>query len=405
MPPHSLAVEELAAALGSHLDTGLSDEQASQIRAQQGPNELQEAPPVPAWLRFLGQFKDLVIWILIVAAVVAGLTGEVADTIAILAIVLLNGVIGFIQEERAEQALASLKKLSAPLAKAIRSGKLVSLPARDLVPGDRIELEAGDNVPADVRLIKSSSLRIQEAALTGESAPVEKEASALLPADTSLGDRQNMAYMGTVVAAGKASAIVAATAMQAELGKIAGLIARQQREPTPLQRRLAELGKLLVIVCLVLVAIVFALQLSRGGNLLEVFLVSVSLAVAAVPEGLPAVVTLTLALGLQRMVARNALVRKLPSVETLGSVTVICTDKTGTLTRNEMTVRSIVVGTREFKVTGTGYQPRGELQPQSDDANDAGNDPDLHLLLTIAAYCNNAKLMPPGEKNEQWQVI
>src|SRR5262245_839793 len=222
MPPHSLAVEELAAALGSHLDTGLSDEQASQIRAQQGPNELQEAPPVPAWLRFLGQFKDLVIWILIVAAVVAGLTGEVADAVAILAIVLLNGVIGFIQEERAEQALASLRKLSAPLAKVLRGGQLMPVPARDLVPGDRVELEAGDNVPADARLIKAFGLRIQEAALTGESTPVEKDAQGVLPAGTSLGDRQNMAYLGTVVAAGKASALVVATGMETELGRIAG---------------------------------------------------------------------------------------------------------------------------------------------------------------------------------------
>src|SRR5262249_32699899 len=403
--PHAMNVAALIAAFGSHVDHGLSEEQVAGAQQRFGKNELAEAPPVPAWKRFLAQFKELVIWILIVAAVIAGVTGEWIDTVAILAIVLLNGVIGFLQEGRAEQALASLRKMSSPMGKVIRSGQLVSIPARELVPGDRIELEAGDHVPADARLIKTFSLQAQEAALTGESTPVEKNADAVLPADTALADRANMVYMGTVASSGKASGVVVATGMQTELGHIAGLLAREEQEPTPLQRRLAELGRILVLVCLGLVAIVFVLQVARGGKLLDVFLVSVSLAVAAVPEGLPAVVTLTLALGLQRMVARKALIRKLPSVETLGSVTVICSDKTGTLTRNEMTVRMVVVGSGEFEVTGSGYQPGGKIQRAGAEASDGPQPPDLELLLSIAARCNNAQLTPPGEEKPHWQVV
>ena len=354
----------------------------------------------------LSQFNDLVIWILIVAAVISGGMGEWADTAAIAAIVLLNGLLGFIQEEKAGRALAALQRLSAPLAKVIREGVLQSIAARELVPGDRIELEAGDNIPADVRLLDGFGFRVQEAALTGESVPVGKDPKAVLDAATPLGDRRNMSYMGTVVAAGKASAVVTGTGMHTELGRIAGLLARDDPEPTPLQRRLAELGKVLVVVCLAIVAVIFTLEMFRGGKLIEVFLRAVSLAVAAVPEGLPAVVTMALALGLQRMVKRNALVRKLPSVETLGSVTVICSDKTGTLTRNEMTVRVVVAGDQCYAVTGTGYVPHGEFLPARGDGSDSltrvlelstgeaarpeavqavhpRNEPDLSLALTI----------------------
>jgi Ca2+-transporting ATPase len=423
--PHSLAPDQLVAAVGSNLEKGLSDDQAVQARAVHGRNQLSETPPVPAWQRFLGQFKELVIWILIVAAVISGVMGEVADSLAILAIVLLNGVIGFLQEGRAEQALAALQKLSAPLAKVVRGGVLRTVPAAELVPGDLIELEAGDNVPADARLVTAFGLRVQEAALTGESTPVEKDASVVLPQGTPLGDRRNVVFMGTVAAAGKASAIIVATGMQTELGHIAGLLARQEPEPTPLQRRLAELGRILVVVCLVLVAIVFLLELRRGGQLLEVFLVAVSLAVAAVPEGLPAIVTLALALGLQRMAKRNALVRKLPSVETLGSVTVICSDKTGTLTRNEMMVRTLVAGDAEFRVSGSGYSPQGTFHradgslPRTSDSSTPASVAealgpvvenllkidDLRLLLTTAVRCNNAKLVPGRTGGEPWQVI
>lgn len=366
------------------------------------------------WRRFLGQFQDLVIWILIVAAVISGVMGDVVDTVAILAIVLLNGLIGFFQQERAEQAIAALKKMSSPIAKAVRGGKSQAIPVSELVPGDLIEIEAGDYIPADSRLAETVSLQIQEASLTGESTAVDKNAQAALPAQTPLGDRANMVFMGTVATTGRAKALVVATGMETELGRIAGMLAREPPEATPLQRRLSELGKVLVWVCLVLVAIVFGLEIARGGKWLETFLVAVSLAVAAVPEGLPAVVTLALALGLQRMAKRNALIRKLPSVETLGAVTVICSDKTGTLTRNEMTVRAIIAGKVEYRATGTGYAPEGQFfrsdssgagEQRHDAPVDVAQAPELKALLTAAARCNNAKVVPAKDKQDAWQVL
>ena len=356
---HATELRSVLETLGTSAARGLSDAEAVARREKYGANQLSEEPPDSMWIKFARQFRELVIWILIVAAVISGTLGEWIDTVAILAIVLLNGVIGFLQEERAERALASLKKLSAPLAKVLRDGMTRLLPANELVPGDVIALEAGDFIPADARLIDAHALRVLESALTGESVPVDKEANPQLPETTSLADRSNMLFMGTSVAGGNATAVIVGTAMNTELGRIAGLLAREPAEPTPLQRRLAELGKTLVGVCLVIVVIISALHLYRGDKLLDVFLVSVSLAVAAVPEGLPAVVTMALAIGLQRMVKRHALVRRLPSVETLGSVTVICSDKTGTLTRNEMTVREIFAGETVYQVTGTGYAPRG----------------------------------------------
>ncbi len=412
--PYAMAIEDVLASFTGDSECGLRAEQVVALRAQHGWNELTEAPPTPLWQKLLGQFKDLVIWILIVAAVISGAIGEWPDTVAILAIVLLNGLLGFFQEERAEQSLAALQKLSAPMAKVIRDGVLQALPARDLVPGDVIELESGDNIPADARLVRAFGLRVQEAALTGESVPVEKDASCELAVATPLGDRRNMVYMGTIVAAGKTSAVVVATGMHTELGQIAGLLGRYEPEPTPLQRRLAELGKVLIVVCLVIVGLIFSLQMLRGGSLVPVFLLAVSLAVAAVPEGLPAVVTMALALGLQRMVKRNALIRKLPSVETLGSVTVICSDKTGTLTRNEMTVREIVAGGERFQVTGAGYAPRGQFfragrgDPQQvvkPQAVNPRSTPDLLQVLTLGARCNNARVAPQGDGAETWQVI
>lgn len=405
---------ELLKSLTANPVLGLPDSEVIRRRSEFGENVLSEAAPVPLWRKLLGQFTDLVIWILIFAALIAGLMGEWVDTFAILAIVLLNGIIGFMQEERAERALASLQKLSSPMAKVLRDGQMKLLPASELVPGDCILLEAGDNVPADCRLLTSFSLQIQEAALTGESVPADKDANCSLTENASLGDRRNMIYFGTITAAGKATAVVVQTGMKTELGRIAGLLNRSERELTPLQKRLAELGKVLVGVCLIIVVVIFVLQVMRGGKVLEVLLVSVSLAVAAVPEGLPAVVTMTLALGLQRMVLRNALVRKLPSVETLGSVTVICSDKTGTLTRNEMTVREIVTGTQRFRISGAGYSPHGEFLRIEDSSDGsppvetkvaAQNDPELLPLLMAAARCNNATIQPKEGEDGGWQVI
>ena len=340
-PSHARPVAEIVRELGASVERGLDDEQVARARERAGWNELVEAPPVPMWKKFFAQFNELVIWLLVGAALVSGLLGEWADTLAILAIVVLNALLGFIQEERAERSLAALEKMAAPAAKVLRAGHLRALAARELVPGDIVEIEAGDRIAADARLIRSTELRTLEAALTGESTPVEKDAARVLEADAALGDRANMIYQSTVAATGKATAVVVATGMQTELGRTAGLLVRTKPQPTPLQRRLAELGKVLLVICGVIAAIIFALEALRGEGLAEAVLLSVSLAVAAVPEGLPAVVTIALALGLTRMVRRNALIRKLPSVETLGSVTVICSDKTGTLTRNQMTVREI----------------------------------------------------------------
>lgn len=414
--PYARPIEEVLASLEVDRDHGLSAREADARLHRYGANQLTAAPPEPVWRKLAAQFQNLVIWILIAAAVISGALGEWVDALAIVAIVILNGVIGFLQETRAEQALAALQRLSAPTARVVRDGAATLIAARDLVPGDLIELEAGDSVPADVRLVRAFGMTVQEAALTGESVPVEKLPEALLAEETALGDRQNMVYMGTIVAAGKGRAVVVGTGATTELGHIAGLLERHEAEPTPLQRRLAELGRILIVVCLAIVSVVFVLQWLHDGNFVQAFLTSVSLAVAAVPEGLPTVVTIALALGLQRMARRNALVRKLPSVETLGSVTVICSDKTGTLTRNEMTVREVFVGDRKFQVTGTGYMPRGDFLLRSTTTGDAmpdgsvmkvnpASEPDLVQSLTIGAWCNNAHLVPPGRGESGWHII
>ncbi len=412
-PSHALSHSQLFAQLQSDPQIGLNDSTVEQIRVRSGWNELASVPPEPVWQKLLSQFNDVVVWILLAATLISGLTGEVTDTAAIAAIVLLNAILGFFQEERAERALAALQNLAAPLAKVVRGGQRQSIAARELVPGDIVELEAGDNVPADVRLLTAFALRVQEASLTGESVPVDKDATVELPPDTPLGDRRNMAYMSTVVANGTARGLVTGIGMETEIGRIAGLLQRADREPTPLQRQLAKLGRTLVFVCLALVVVTFALSLLRGDKLLDALLAAVSLAVAAVPEGLPAVVTMALALGLQRMVKRNALIRKLPSVETLGCVTVICSDKTGTLTRNEMTVRAVWAGGRLFRVTGAGYAPHGDFlavdsrSPESPDAErtvQPAEDPALRLALRIGAVCNHARVEPSAEPS-LWKIV
>lgn len=419
LPAHTLPPEQVLSALQSQDEQGLSDERVAQLRERYGPNQLASPPPPSLLVRLLAQFSDLVIWILIIAAVISGAMGEWIDTFAILAIVLLNGVIGFFQEERAEKALAALQKMSAPMAAAIRGGQLRRVSAKDLVPGDVLEIEAGDKIPADARLLRAFGLTVQEAALTGESVPVEKDAAAVLEPAATLAERRNMIYMGTIAASGKARAVVVRTGMQTELGQIAGMLEFHEQEKTPLQRRLAELGRVLIFICLATVTLIFALQVFRGGSLIDAFLISVSLAVAAVPEGLPAVVTIALALGLQRMVKRNALVRRLPSVETLGSVTVVCSDKTGTLTRNEMTVQEIVAGDARYRVSGSGYYPRGEFFCETDASRgqgasppqyaaaplDPASRPDLSLVLRIGAWCNSAQLLPAPEDDTKWQII
>ena len=420
---HALSVADIASRLATDPGRGLAAAEADRRLATHGPNALREARSEPWWRRFLRQFRELVIGLLLVAAGIAAAMGDLADAAAILAIVLVNAVIGFVQEQRAVQALAALERLAAPGARVVRDGEGRVVPARDVVPGDRIELEAGDSVPADARLVEAFSLAVQESALTGESEPVAKAAAGPLPEVLPLGDRRSMVHAGTVVAAGRGAAVVVATGMGTELGRIAGLLERGDVEPTPLQRRLGELGRMLIAVCLVVVGVIFLIEVWRGGGALElwrsgglgaVLLRAVSLAVAAVPEGLPAVVTLVLAIGLQRMARRNALVRRLPSVETLGSVTVICSDKTGTLTRNEMTVREIATAEGSFHVTGAGYAPRGEFLPTTEAGGSRARDraravdvatvPGLHRLLLVAARCTSARV-EPGADGGGWRVV
>jgi Ca2+-transporting ATPase len=388
-----LDVERTAKELGTDLSSGLDSDTVAARLEQYGRNQLKEAPKRSPWAIFLDQFKDFIIWILIGAAIVSGVLQEVVDAVAIIAIVILNAILGFVQEYRAEKSLAALKKLSSPTSKVIRDGKHGLIPSEELVPGDVIELEAGDSVPADSRVAwVTSNFGVQEASLTGESTPVVKTATALEEPDVPLADRANMVYLGTSVASGRAKSIVTGTGMETELGKIAGMIQEIEHESTPLQKKLEQFGKWIVYLCFVLVAMVFFLQWARGGKAIDVFLTSVSLAVAAIPEGLPAVVTIALALGVQRMVKRHALVRKLRSVETLGSATVICSDKTGTLTKNEMTVQAVFAGGQLFRVTGIGYAPKGNFLAGDQTVNPQDH-PDLMRTLAVGVLCNGAQLV------------
>jgi Ca2+-transporting ATPase len=386
-------VSEIVSLLQTNLDTGLTSEQVKQKTEQFGPNQLTEQKGPSALEIFIDQFKDFIIWVLVGAAIVSGLLKEWVDAIAIIAIVILNAILGFIQEYRAEQSLAALKKLSSPTSKTIRNGTHKNLPSEQLVPGDIIELEAGDNIPADCRIAwVTSNFSVAEASLTGESSPVLKVSASVDEEEIPLADRPNIVYAGTSVVSGRAKAIVTEIGMKTELGKIAGMIQEIGKETTPLQRKLEEFGKWIVYLCFILVAMVFGLEMLRGGKMIDVFLTAVSLAVAAIPEGLPAVVTIALALGVQRMVARHAIIRKLPAVEALGCATVICSDKTGTLTKNEMTVQAIYAADNIFKVTGVGYAPQGDFLLDDKKINLADY-PDLINVLNISVLCNGAKLI------------
>jgi len=337
---HQKKIEEVIEELGSSLQ-GISSADADKLLIEHGPNELAETKKRTLFMMFLDQFKDLMILVLIAAAIVSGVIGEAADTIAIIVIVVLNALIGFVQEYRAEKAMAMLRKMSAQSALVLRDGSPVSIPTAQLVPGDVVILETGKIVPADLRLIETSLLKIEEAALTGESLPVEKNPEPLQDKSLSIGDRKNMAYKGTIVSYGRGRGIVTASGMATELGNIATMLQDEEEVKTPLQKRLAAFSQKLAIAVLAICAIVFGVGVLRGEEPLIMFLTAISLAVAAIPEALPAVITISLALGAKKMVRQNALIRKLPAVETLGSVTYICSDKTGTLTLNKMTVEEV----------------------------------------------------------------
>ncbi|MFA5176554.1 MAG: calcium-transporting P-type ATPase, PMR1-type [Candidatus Omnitrophota bacterium] len=399
---YNLSVEQASQALNTSLESGLSLAESKQRLEQFGLNQLSAKKGITPLDIFLGQFKDFMIWVLIGAALVSGFLQEWVDALAIIAIVILNAVLGFIQEYRAEKSLAALKKLASPSSKVIREGKHSIIPSFELVPGDLIELEAGDSIPADSRLVWSTSnLAVQEASLTGESTPVAKTIRALGEKEVPLADRANMVYLGTSVASGKARALVVDTAMQTELGKIAGMVQDIRHESTPLQKKLEQFGKWIVYLCFILVGLVFLLEWLRGGRIVDIFLTAVSLAVAAIPEGLPAVVTIALALGVHRMVKRHALIRKLPSVETLGCATVICSDKTGTLTKNEMTVQKLFSGARLFAVSGIGYAPQGEFTLDKNRIDPRAYS-ELDKTLRCAVLCNAAQLV---KENAAYKII
>lgn len=388
--------EEISRTLNTDLQRGLSNSEAQKRLQDFGNNELPQRQKVSALHLFFDQFTSFIVWILIAAAVIAGSLSEWIDALAIIVIVILNAILGFFQEYKAERSLAALRKMVAPFSKVIRDGRLQTLPSKEIVPGDLILIEAGDHIPADGRFTQSFGLSTQEAALTGESRPTHKiagslESDDLESDDLAIGDRKNLGFLGTAAVSGKGVMIATETGMQTELGKIALLLQQGGEEQTPLQKRLQELGLRLVWLCLGIVSLVFALGFLKGTPLIENLLISISLAVAAIPEGLPAVVTIALSVGVHKMAKRNALVRRLASVETLGCTTVICTDKTGTLTQNEMTVRSIFVNNTFVGVTGTGYHPEGNFEINQIPI-DPHHIPDLLTALRIGVLCNSAEL-------------
>ncbi|MBN2555582.1 MAG: cation-translocating P-type ATPase [Anaerolineales bacterium] len=387
---HALSTSEVFRALKTSPSAGISVEDAEARLQECGPNELKETARTTRLQMLISQFKDTIVLILIAAALISALIGDYLEAGAILAIVVLNAILGVIQEGRAEEALAALRKLAAPEANIIRGGRHMSVPARELVAGDLVLLETGNYVPADLRLIETVNLRIEEAALTGESVPVEKDARAVLTQEVALGDRRNTAFSGTLVSYGRGRGIVVSTGMYTQIGMIAAMLQSVHEEPTPLQIRLDQLGRLLGFASLAVCAVVFGVGWLEGTPALEMFIVAVSLAVAAVPEGLAAVVTITLALGMQEMIKRHALIRRLASVETLGSTTVICSDKTGTLTQNQMTITRIWVDGVDLQVTGNGYDPFGDFLLGGEKV-DLSAYPATTTALFVGALANDAQ--------------
>jgi Ca2+-transporting ATPase len=393
---HAREAEDVFRSLATSPQDGLTFEEATRRLKQHGPNELAEAPRPTFWHKLLQQFNNFIVIILIIASIVSAILGDYIEASAIMAIVLLNAVLGVVQERRAEEALAALRRMAAPEAHVIRDGHRLVIPARELVPGDVVLLESGNYVPSDMRLTETANLRIEEAALTGESQAVDKDARITLRQDVSLGDRRNTAFMGTLVTYGRGRGVVVSTGMHTQIGLIATMLQLVEEEPTPLQQRLDQLGKVLGWAALAVCALVFGIGWLRGYDPLDMFLIAVSLAVAAVPEGLPAVVTITLALGMREMIKRHALIRRLSSVETLGSATVICSDKTGTLTQNQMTVTRLWVDGAGFEVTGQGYAPRGQFKLEGEEV-DLQNHPGALTALWVAALANDATLEAPPE--------
>ncbi len=394
---YSMDVSQVMGELRSSAASGLTEEEAVSRFSTYGPNALVEGKRKTLIARFLDQFKGFLVILLLVSAAISAVFSEFGDAAAILVIVIINAVLSVIQENKAENALEALKRMTNPKARSLRSGRISVVDASSLVPGDIVLLDAGDIVPADLRLIEDASLRIEEAAITGESLPSEKTSAIRLDEDIPLGDRINMAFMGTSVTYGRGRGVVTSTGMQTEVGRIAGMLEGQADEMTPLQVTLDKLGKVLGIIAVVLSVLVFITGLLRGEAPLVMFMTAVSLAVAAIPEGLTAIVTIVLALGVQRMAKRNAIIRRLPAVETLGSANVICSDKTGTLTTNKMTVKRLFAAARWLDVTGNGYSPEGRIL-SGGEPYDIGSDESVRQLLLCGTLANDATFerLPDG---------
>ncbi len=401
---HALHVDDAAATLQSNLELGLSEEHAAERLARFGPNVLPEHARRSLAMVVLHQFRSPLIYLLLVAALIALLLGEISDALVIFVVVLLNAAIGALQEGRAESSMQALRRLASHKARVLRSGHEQPIDASDLVPGDLLLLAAGDAVAADARLVHGAALQIAEAGLTGESVPAVKDPAALAP-DTLLADRSNMVHAGTHVTAGRARALVVATGLGTELGRIATLASATLEPQTPLERRVAEFGRYVIIAALVVFVLMLGIGLLRGLGFAQVFMLAVSTLVGMVPEGLPVAMTIALAIGVQRMAARNTVVRRLSAVETLGSTTLICTDKTGTLTRNEMTVTALALpDAREVSISGVGYEPIGELRTDGSEL-DAGSNDAVRELLQAAVLCNDSQLGGPDALDARWKPL
>jgi len=384
---HNMSIEDVNSKLQTDMESGLNTDKVTKLTEQYGENVLQGTKKRSIYSMIFDQFKDFMIGILIVAAIISIALGDEFEGIVILGIVILNAMLGTYQENKASNALEALKSMAAPKAKVIRNGNITSISSKEIVPGDIVVLEAGDYVPADLRLFESVNLKIDESALTGESVAVQKDVKELIETDAALGDRLNLGFMSTIVTYGRGKGIVIGTGMDTEMGHIATMLNETDEGQTPLQKKIADFGKQLGIICILVCLVIFGLGLLRGEDMFQIFMTSVSLAVAAIPEGLPAVITVVLAAGMQKMTKRNAIMKRLSAVETLGSTSTICTDKTGTLTQNKMTVLKVFDGQDEWDVSGTGYGFEGELTNK--DNKDVS---ELTKLLQVAVLCNDADI-------------
>jgi P-type Ca2+ transporter type 2C len=389
---YEMEIDEVEKALETDFSLGLSEEEAVNRIKQYGYNELDEGEKQSALLLFFSQFKDFMVLVLLAATLISGLLGEYIDAIAIIAIVVINGVLGFFQERKAERSLQALKELSAPQVHVLRDGTWIKIPSKEVTIGDILKFSSGDRIGADVRIIESKSLEIEESALTGESVPVSKQTDKLRTNNPGIGDMENIAFMGTMVTRGSGIGVVIATGMKTAMGQIADLLQNAETAQTPLQRRLEELGKILIIAALLLTVLVVVIGVMQGHDLYTMFLAGVSLAVAAIPEGLPAIVTVALSLGVQKMIKKNAIVRKLPAVETLGCASVICSDKTGTMTQNKMTVTHLWSGGKTWTVDGVGYEPKGEFFHNERSIN-MKDEKSLQQMLIFGMICNHSELV------------